>query len=226
MGNSGVTRCLGCRYILSISLFAIRSGFIAEDTLTLVVHYLPVIVSLTCTSAFPISCNTGSCFHNTQMNWFGCCTGSNVDSCDVFTRCIESVSVSSCLSDSACYDDPAVLGCSVASAPYCAKMYTVVSQVTVSHLVCAAKSTMVEVLASLSGSSESTAPILLMSGSVTAVDSSTLSPNGGDGSASSRGATATNAVATTSSKASAAMHTAGPVAGIAGAFVGVLALLL
>jgi hypothetical protein len=99
---------------------------------------LPFICThfLTSLADYPVSCTVGTCGYYPSNNWFGCCTGTVVDDCAMFTTCIASASMSSCASDPACASDAFGLACIAASAPNCMTMLSSVSGGTVSHFVC------------------------------------------------------------------------------------------
>lgn len=59
----------------------------------------------------PIACDPGSsCMYNEALSWFGCCTGSDITDCDVYTECVRSSKIDDCLSDSSCRNNPLVMG--------------------------------------------------------------------------------------------------------------------
>ena len=85
---------------------------------------------------YPVSCTIGTCAYDPANSWFGCCTGTAIDDCAIFTTCIASASMSACNNDPACASDALALGCTAASAPNCMTMLSSVSEGTVSHFVC------------------------------------------------------------------------------------------
>ncbi|KAF1848598.1 uncharacterized protein K460DRAFT_393645 [Cucurbitaria berberidis CBS 394.84] len=202
----------------------------------------------------PVSCTTGGCFYNTVLDWFGCCTGSSIDSCKIATRCIASSAVDACLANPSCSNDQYLTACTASSAPFCAEMYSVVSRKTVSHLVCAPTATVVQVLRSSgslgSASSLRVSSILRTSSArVTSLapsrilsarpSSSTLDEDDEESSvivadtrsttdvqsAGSSSASLTVAATSSQSTAGAAMQTVAAVVGAAGGLAGAIALL-
>ncbi|KAH7410175.1 hypothetical protein DE146DRAFT_644108 [Phaeosphaeria sp. MPI-PUGE-AT-0046c] len=174
-------------------------------------------------SDFPVSCTaSSSCIFSASSKWFGCCASS---SCAPMTRCIASSAVSSCLNDSSCYNDPAAMACSAASAPACINMFAKVADGTMSHWVCGASATSVQVLASTSKASGPPSK---------ATDGSAIVQNGGAKTSVGAGAMSMPSnVAAASASATAvrstgagAMHTAGAVVGVAGGIVGAFAVFL
>ncbi|KAL6710563.1 hypothetical protein ACN47E_008611 [Coniothyrium glycines] len=179
---------------------------------------------------FPVSCTAGDCFHATSLNWFGCCTGTGDASCNVATRCIASASVASCLSDAACSDDRYLTACTDPAAPSCANLFSTRGGQVVSHLVCVATATSVEVLPNVIGSSIVASSAL--ESSIDAAKAESTSASVRDTSSTSRTTARTSAnpsggidAAATPSRsiAGAAVQTANALA--AGGLVGVLALL-
>lgn len=164
---------------------------------------------------FAVSCSAGRCSSNTELNWFGCCTGTGSDSCHIATRCVASASVDACLTDSSCYNDQYLTACTVASAAFCVQMNSIESEKTFSHFVCAATSTVVQVLASSTGAA----------GSGSDGQTGASATSGGDETKSGSAATGAvvgganagpNAAATTLSTGAAAMQTAGTFVGALG----------
>lgn len=93
---------------------------------------------------FPLSCSAAStCLSSASANWFGCCASS---SCAAITRCVNSASLSSCLGDKSCFDDPGAMACSASDAPFCVNMFAG----SLSHWVCGATETSVPVTATAS----------------------------------------------------------------------------
>lgn len=55
---------------------------------------------------FPLECDYGySCLYDDVYSWFGCCTGTSITDCEVYTACVQSRSIDECVSNSACYND-------------------------------------------------------------------------------------------------------------------------
>lgn len=94
-----------------------------------------------------MSCSVGTCLYDDALSWFGCCTGTARSDCQLFTSCVGSASLSSCLGNSRCAGDDYALACTAASAGVCMTMWGEVDEGTVSHFVCGASSTRVQVLA-------------------------------------------------------------------------------
>lgn len=51
-------------------------------------------------------------------SWFGCCTGTVITDCDVYTACVNSRSIDDCLSSSECYDNTLVTGWCALPSPF------------------------------------------------------------------------------------------------------------
>ncbi|KAF2240898.1 hypothetical protein BU26DRAFT_512028 [Trematosphaeria pertusa] len=95
----------------------------------------------------PVSCDLGySCMYDDVYSWFGCCTGSYITDCDVYTACVEYRSIDDCMESSECWDDPLATACPDPERPYCATLYTLVSGEPYGHFACAATDTAVEVV--------------------------------------------------------------------------------
>ncbi|KAH7378197.1 hypothetical protein BKA66DRAFT_442869 [Pyrenochaeta sp. MPI-SDFR-AT-0127] len=169
---------------------------------------------------FAVSCSTGMCSSNTALNWFGCCTGTASDSCNIATRCVASASVEACLSDSSCYDDPYLTACTIASAPFCVQMNSVVSENTFSHFVCAPTSTVVQVLASSTGAGESGS--IIQTAIASGKDGKDLRATATRSATDGAGADQNTVVTTSRSTGAAVMQTAGA---FVGSFLGVVAIL-
>jgi hypothetical protein len=175
---------------------------------------------LTNSPDFPVSCtSSSSCIFSASAKWFGCCAGNN---CDVMTRCINSASVSSCLDDASCYNDPMAMACSASSAPFCVNMFAKVAEGTMSHWVCGASATSVAVLTSTSASQSAK----------TTADATPIRQDGPKSAGTAAGLNKPTssgqsaAAATPLSTGGGAMQTAGAVAGVAGGLVGAFALFL
>lgn len=103
--------------------------------------------------------------HDDVYSWFGCCTGTAITDCDVYTACVNSRSIDDCLSDSECYGDPLITGwwvivlsmSSIRSsmliqgsgenyAPFCATLYSIIEGSTYGHYGCANKETSYQVM--------------------------------------------------------------------------------
>lgn len=176
-------------------------------------------------SDFPVTCSSGSCIYNTAQKWFGCCTGSGTTGCEVITRCINSASVSKCLDDASCYNDPLAMACTASSAPFCINMYASISEGTMSHWVCGASATSVGVLASTTSDSVSgKATSVLKSKSATA-DASAIRQGGAQSTGGANAPTAGSA-GSASTGGAAALQTAGALASVAGGLVGAFAIFL
>ncbi|KAF9733225.1 hypothetical protein PMIN02_009988 [Paraphaeosphaeria minitans] len=100
----------------------------------------------------PLYCDPGwNCMYDDGYSWFGCCTGTAITDCDVYTACVNSISIDECLYSSECYDDALVTGCVENYAPYCATLYSVISDSTYGHYGCANRKTSYEVMVTVSG---------------------------------------------------------------------------
>ncbi|KAH8725528.1 hypothetical protein GQ44DRAFT_772188 [Phaeosphaeriaceae sp. PMI808] len=180
---------------------------------------------------FPLSCTAGaSCIFNTAQKWFGCCksggSASASANCEVVTRCINSASVSSCLEDSSCFNDPLAIACTASSAPFCINMYAKIPEGTMSHWVCGASATSVGVSASATSEPpKSSGASARKSKDASAILQNNGQSTGGAGGG-SNGPTATGAGVIAASKGGAAMATAGALAGVAGGLVGAFAVFL
>jgi hypothetical protein len=164
---------------------------------------------------YPVSCPTGSCIYNTASKWFGCCTSS---SCPIVTRCVNSASVSSCLDDASCYNDPLAMACTASSAPYCVNMFAKIAEGTMSHWVCGASATSVGVSASATSASAGQTSVAKLAQS---------SKGGAAVSTVASGINAATPVAdSVKSTGGAALPTAHVMLGAAGGLVGVFALFL
>ncbi|KAF2625196.1 hypothetical protein BU25DRAFT_311684, partial [Macroventuria anomochaeta] len=104
----------------------------------------------------PVSCTVGNCLYDERISWFGCCTGTMRSDCQLFTTCVGSASINSCLSNSACANDEYALACTASTAGVCMTMWGSVTKGTVNHYVCGSTSTRVQVLATPTGSSATT----------------------------------------------------------------------
>ncbi|KAF2135033.1 hypothetical protein P153DRAFT_392317 [Dothidotthia symphoricarpi CBS 119687] len=196
-----------------------------------------------------VSCTLGDCYYNTNINWFGCCTGTLRSDCQISTRCVASASVASCLDDPECVNDGLVTACTASSRAFCGTMRSVVEGGTVTHLVCAAAATTVDlfmqassvsglvssvgvdagnstvVLATMSSSSRMVSLSGISSASASASSSSSssrASVSSVQSTSASRSASASQNAVTSASSAG-AMKTAQAVAG-AGGLVGLIAL--
>ncbi|KAF1357883.1 hypothetical protein EJ07DRAFT_30178, partial [Lizonia empirigonia] len=97
--------------------------------------------------AKPVSCTVGNCLYDDRISWFGCCTGTMRSDCQLFTTCVGSASISSCLGNSACANDDFALACTDSTAGVCMTLWGNVDKGSVSHYVCGPTSTRVQVLA-------------------------------------------------------------------------------
>ncbi|KAH6644009.1 hypothetical protein C7974DRAFT_12457 [Boeremia exigua] len=192
-------------------------------------------------SEAPVSCSIGTCLYDDTISWFGCCTGSSRSDCELFTTCVGSASISSCLSNSACANDDFALACTASTAGVCMTMWGEVDEGSVSNYVCGSSSTRVQVVAtptagagSVSGTARSTS-ISGLSSSRDGDDDSTAAIQTSRPGASSTSSDdrprintavtgTTRAAATTSQSTAAAMKTAQVVLGAVGGLAGVIAL--
>lgn len=54
-------------------------------------------------------CNGGgNCVYVNAHSWFGCCTGTAITDCDIYTGCVDRKSIDECAANSACYDNALV----------------------------------------------------------------------------------------------------------------------
>ncbi|KAF2031038.1 hypothetical protein EK21DRAFT_35925, partial [Setomelanomma holmii] len=159
---------------------------------------------------YPISCTAGACIYNTASKWFGCCPNGDSSKCEIMTKCINSASISSCLDNSSCYNDPLAMACTASSAPFCVNMYASIPAGTMSHWVCGASATSVGVLASATSESTSDASVIRQGGQA--------SSGTAGGSVVATGAAA-SATASSVKTGGAAMRTASAMAGVAGGLV-------
>lgn len=188
----------------------------------------------------PVSCSVGTCLYDDTISWFGCCTGTMRSDCELFTTCVGSASISSCLGNSACANDDYALACTESTAGVCMTMWGEVEEGSVSHFVCGASSTRVQVVATpTAGVDDATETVTATGGTqsrpVTEAgdDDSTSTARTTRTSTSSSvddrprvnsAATATNRVTTTAQSTAGAVKTAQAVLGAAGGIVGVLAM--
>ncbi|KAH7091137.1 hypothetical protein FB567DRAFT_518036 [Paraphoma chrysanthemicola] len=180
---------------------------------------------------YPVSCTAGSCIYNTASKWFGCCPSGDPAQCSIMTKCINSASVSSCLENSSCYNDPAAMACTASSAPFCVNMFASIKEGAMSHWVCGASATSVGVLASATSDSVSAkATSVLKSKSAAASSDASVIRQGGVQSTGAAGGSvvATGGAAATGASATGAgaRQTAGAMFGVAGGLVGVFAVFL
>ena len=206
-------------------------------------------------TAAPVSCSVGSCLYDERISWFGCCTGTMRSDCQLFTTCVGSASISSCLSNSACANDDYALACTASTAGVCMTMWGAVSEDIVNHYVCGSTSASVQVVPDPTGTGDSSATARRTSASVFSTGGSlprpsssrqiTSSSNSNDDTVGTTpisrdtpastsddrprintAVTATTRPATTAPSTAGAMKTAQAVIGAAGGLVGVLAVLL
>ncbi|KAF2012263.1 hypothetical protein BU24DRAFT_453692 [Aaosphaeria arxii CBS 175.79] len=117
---------------------------------------------------FPMSCDAGSsCRFAESLGWWGCCTGTAVSDCEVATRCIESASISSCLGNAECSQDPFVTGCTEATAASCVRLNTLILESTYSHFACASQETTWEVVFTTTANATSGRPTSTEAGTET-----------------------------------------------------------
>ena len=203
----------------------------------------------------PVSCSTGSCLYDERISWFGCCTGTMRSDCQLFTTCVGSTSISSCLSNSACANDDYALACTASTAGVCMTMWGTVSEGTVNHYVCGSTSARVQVVPDPTGANDGSATARPTSASAfssggslsrpsssrqttsssddnnntigtTPVSRATTASTSDDRPRINTAVTATTRPATTAPSTAGAMKTAQAVFGAAGGLVGVLAVLL
>jgi hypothetical protein len=102
-----------------------------------------------------VSCSVGNCLYDNSLSWFGCCTGTVRSDCQLFTSCVGSASISSCLENSACANDDYALACTESTAGVCMTIWGNGDEGTVNHYVCGSTSTRVQILATPTGVSGS-----------------------------------------------------------------------
>lgn len=179
-------------------------------------------------SGFPLSCTAGACIFNTSLKWFGCCT-SGTSNCEMMTRCVNSASVSNCLEDASCYNDPLAIACTASSAPHCINMYASISGGNMNHWVCGATATTIAVKGS--ATTQSAASGVTGKPTSVAVKSASAIQQGGGNSVSSGaggGAIATGGANTAapSQGGAAVVNAAESLLIVAGGLVGVFAVFL
>ncbi|KAJ4987739.1 hypothetical protein SVAN01_06763 [Stagonosporopsis vannaccii] len=191
----------------------------------------------------PVSCSVGTCLYDDTISWFGCCTGTQRSDCELFTTCVGSASISSCLSNSACANDAYALACTASTAGVCMTMWGEVDEGSVSHYVCGPTSAKVQVVAtptagagSVSGTASSTSVggLPRSSSSVDDDDDNTSAAQPSRASTSSiddrprinTAVTAATRAATTTQSSAGAMKTAQAALGAAGGLAGIVALLV
>lgn len=162
--------------------------------------------------------------------------------CELFTTCVGSASISSCLGNSACANDAYALACTASTAGVCMTMWGEVDEGSVSHYVCGSTSVKVQVVATpTTGAGSASGTVLSTSNSGLPRSSSSASSADDDDSATqtsrasttsidgrpriNTAVTATTRAATTTQSTAGAMKTAQVVLGAAGGVVaGVVAL--
>ncbi|KAJ8112749.1 hypothetical protein OPT61_g4957 [Boeremia exigua] len=187
----------------------------------------------------PVSCSVGTCLYDDTISWFGCCTGTVRSDCELFTTCVGSASISSCLGNSACANDAFALACTESTAGVCMTMWGEVEEGSVSHFVCGSTSARVQVVAtptagagSISGAASPTSVSGLPRSSASVDDdgSSSAAPTSRAGTSSSddrprinTAVTAATRTATSTQSTAGAVKTAQAVLGAAGGFAGFVA---
>ncbi|KAF3032167.1 hypothetical protein E8E12_002470 [Didymella heteroderae] len=193
----------------------------------------------------PVSCTVGTCLYDDSISWFGCCTGTARSDCALFTTCVGSASISSCLSNSRCANDDYALACTEATAGVCMTMWGEVQEGTVNHYVCGTASASVQVVATPTAGAVSTTEGSAKSSAMGSaaglpVRSSTRASSSGDDSSATQtsrrtssstedrprintAATATTRAPTTTVSTAGAVKSAQAVVGAVGGFAGFVA---
>lgn len=90
-------------------------------------------------SQAPLFCDYDSaCLYDTEYNWFGCCTGTVIEECNLVTACVQSAKSEG--------EEEFVTACTEADYPACLVLQSVVSDTTYSHFECDVSQTSFEVL--------------------------------------------------------------------------------
>lgn len=164
--------------------------------------------------------------------------------CELFTTCVGSASMNSCLSNSACASDDYALACTASTAGVCMTMWGEVDEGSVSHFVCGSTSVKVQVVATPtagSGSASVTARSTSISSGLPRSSSSVSGDDDDDDSSATRSSrastssiddrprintavTAATRAATTTQSTAGAVKTAQAILGAAGGLAGVVAL--